>query len=380
MRELVAGLVDAEFHFVKHSAVNLRTKPRLPRQMSAGLSEVFAYSVVQKDLPPGKLPAPDMKTILSLCLLLTSISLTSAAPARLKALIVDGQNNHAVWPKATIMMKQYLEDTGLFTVDIRRSRFTWKAGREQAFLKYAGLAETEDLPKARSDPDFAPDFAKYDVVVSNFGWGAADWPAKTQKSFEKYIRNGGGLVSIHAADNSFPLWKAYNRMIGLGGWGDRTEKDGPYVYYNAEGKLVRDNSQGKGGTHGRQHEIPITVREPDHPITKGMPRHWLTTQDECYAKLRGPAEQMTILATGEDQTKPDAKGRHEPMLMTIKFGQGRVFHNTLGHDTPALEGVAFITTFLRGTEWAATGKVTQSIPTDFPTQDIATSRPFTLRK
>ena len=88
---------------------------------------------------------------------------------------------------------------------------------------------------------------------------------------------------------------------------------------------------------------------------------------------------MTILATGEDQTKADAKGRHEPMLMTIQFGKGRVFHNTLGHDTPALEGVAFITTFLRGTEWAATGKVTQPIPDDFPTRDKATSRPFKLR-
>jgi type 1 glutamine amidotransferase len=107
--------------------------------------------------------------------------------------------------------------------------------------------------------------------------------------------------------------------------------------------------------------------------------HWLTTQDECYAKLRGPAEKMTILATGEDQTKADAKGRHEPMLMTIQFGKGRVFHNTLGHDTPALEGVAFITTFLRGTEWAATSKVTQTIPDDFPTRDKATSRPFKLR-
>ncbi len=320
-----------------------------------------------------------MRSVLSLTILLGGVALSSAADAKLKALIVDGQNNHVVWPKSTIMMKQYLEDTGLFTVDIQRSRFTWKAGREQAFLKFAGLAPTEDLPTQKADPDFAPDFAKYDVVISNFGWNAADWPEKTRKAFENYMENGGGLVSVHAADNSFPAWKAYNRMIGLGGWGDRTEKDGPYVYYNDEGRLIRDLSKGRGGTHGAQLEIPVTVRVSDHPITKGMPKHFLTTQDECYAKLRGPAEEMTVLATGEDAKRKDGKGRHEPILMAIDYGKGRVFHTTLGHDTPALEGVAFITTFKRGTEWAATGKVTQKLPKDFPTAKQATRRDFALR-
>lgn len=319
-----------------------------------------------------------MKKILTLCLVLAAF-ITTADAAKLKALIVDGQNNHAVWPKGTLMMKQYLEDTGLFTVDVQRTRFTSKAGREQAFLKYVGI-KTEDFPKAKTDPEFAPEFDQYDVVISNFGWGAAPWPAKTQTAFEKFVKNGGGFVSVHAADNSFPEWKAYNRMIGIGGWGNRNEKDGPYVYYNDKGKLIRDNSKGRGGAHGKRHEFPVTVREPNHPITKDLPKQWLTSEDECYGKLRGPAEQMTILATGEDLSKPELKGRHEPMLMTIKFGKGRVFHNTLGHDTAALEGVSFITTFTRGAEWAATGKVTQKVPADFPKKDQATSRKFVLRK
>jgi type 1 glutamine amidotransferase len=321
-----------------------------------------------------------MKTLLSLCILLSATVLPTAAQSKLKALIVDGQNNHAVWPKSTIMMKQYLEDSGLFTVDIDRSRYTWNGGREKAFLPLAGVGETEDLPQSIADADFAPTFSDYDVVISNFGWGASDWPEQTQKAFEDFVNDGGGFVSVHAADNSFPKWSAYNRMIGVGGWGDRNEKDGPYVYFNDAGKQVRDSSPGSAGTHGSQHEIPVTVRVPGHPITRGLPTHWLTGKDECYAKLRGPAEKMTILATGEDQTKPDAKGRHEPMLMTIEFGKGRVFHTTLGHDTPALEGVAVIVTFLRGTEWAATGKVTQPVPDDFPTAEKATRRQFELRR
>src|SRR5690606_13243495 len=134
-----------------------------------------------------------------------------------KVLIVDGQNNHEVWPKSTIMMKQYLEETGLFEVDIDRTQFTWKAQREKDFLPLADVGETQDLENPKTDPDFSPPFHKYDVVVSNLGWMAADWPEATQKAFETFVKKGGGFVSVHAADNSFPDWKAYNEMIGLGG-------------------------------------------------------------------------------------------------------------------------------------------------------------------
>ncbi|MEM9660080.1 MAG: ThuA domain-containing protein, partial [Planctomycetota bacterium] len=246
----------------------------------------------------------------------------SSADAKLRALIVDGQNNHQVWPKSTIMMKQYLEATGLFDVDVDRTRFTWNGQREKEFLPLAGVGETEDLKEPKTDPDFAPKFDDYDVVVSNFGWKAADWPAATQAALEQYMNDGGGFVSVHAADNSFPEWPAYNRMIGLGGWGGRNEKDGPYVYFTNEGELVRDHSRGGSGAHGPTHQIPITVRVPNHPITRGMPAVWLTTKDECYAKLRGPAQQMTILATGKDVSGRAPTDRHEPMLMTIQFGKG----------------------------------------------------------
>ena len=67
-----------------------------------------------------------------------------------------------------------------------------------------------------------------------------------------------------------------------------------------------------------------------------------------------------------------------PVLMVIDYGKGRVFHTTLGHDQGSLEGVGFISSFTRGVEWAATGKVTLPIPKDFPTKDESKSRPFTF--
>ncbi|MEE9369144.1 MAG: ThuA domain-containing protein [Pontiella sp.] len=127
-----------------------------------------------------------------------------------------------------------------------------------------------------------------------------------------------------------------------------------------------------------QHEIPITVRA-EHPITQGMPKIWLTAKDECYAKLRGPAENMTILATGKDRSGKAPTDRHEPILMVADYGKGRIFHTTLGPDDYSCEGVGFIISFTRGTEWAATGKVTQSIPVDFPSAEKSTSRVFELK-
>ncbi len=320
-----------------------------------------------------------MKKILIICVSVLMLSLSSEAK-KIKVLIVDGQNNHEVWPKSTIMMKQYLEETGLFVVDINRTVFTWKAEREKAFLPLAGVGETQDLKKPKHDPDFSPKFKKYDVVISNFGWRAADWPLKTQKALENYMKAGGGFVSVHAADNSFPDWLEYNKMIGLGGWGDRNEKNGPYVYYTNEGELVRDNSPGNAGSHGPQHHIPITIRVEDHPITKGMPRVWMTAKDECYAKLRGPGENMIILATGKDMSGKAPTDRHEPILMVLTYGKGRIFHTTLGHDDYSCESVGFIVSFIRGVEWAATGKVSLPVPDDFPTADESKSREFVLKK
>ncbi len=293
-----------------------------------------------------------------------------------RVLIVDGQNNHSVWPKSTMMMKQYLEESGRFEVDIARTRSTWMGAKWLSAYPLEDGVQREDLAEPLEDPGFAPDFSVYDVVISNFGWKAADWPEPTREAFDAFVKNGGGFVSVHAADNSFPAWPAYNAMIGLGGWGGRTEKDGPYVYYDHAGKLVRDETPGRAGSHGPQHAFLIEIREPHHPITEGMPQRWLHAQDECYDRLRGPAENMTVLATAFSSPEFNGTDRNEPMLMVLEYGQGRVFHTTLGHEDYSFEGVGFITTFLRGTEWAASGMVTLPIPADFPSETEAKRREF----
>ena len=84
---------------------------------------------------------------------------------------------------------------------------------------------------------------------------------------------------------------------------------------------------------------------------------------------------MTVLATAYSDPANHGSGFDEPMLMTLGWGKGRVFHTTMGHDAAALSCVGFAVTFQRGTEWAATGRVTQKIPSSFPTAETVSFRP-----
>jgi type 1 glutamine amidotransferase len=316
--------------------------------------------------------------LISFCFF-TSASCNNFSKKKIKVLIIDGQNNHKVWPKSTIMMKQYLEETGMFTVDVSRTQFLYGSEDFKEWLSLAGVSEgVEGKPKI--DPNFNPDFFKYDVVVSNFGWKAAPWPNETKANFEKYLKNGGGFVSVHAADNCFPEWPAYNEAIGIGGW-DRNEKSGPYLYIDENNQVKKDYSAGIGGKHAKREEFLITTYNKEHPITKGMPLQWMHSVDECYAYLRGPAENVTILATAVSTLKDPSLQQKEPMVMTIDYGKGRVFHTTLGHDSISNECVGFITLLERGVEWAATGQVTQTeLPSDFPTATAVSVRDFEYKK
>ena len=201
------------------------------------------------------------------------------------------------------------------------------------------------------------------------------WPADLKSSFEQYVKNGGGFVSVHAADNAFPGWEAFNQMIGIGGWRGRTERSGPYWYYR-DGKVVSDPSPGRSGSHGKRVPFQVTVRDANHPITRGLPRVWMHQGDELYARLRGPGKNMTVLATAYSDPANAGSGRDEPQLMTLSYGKGRVFHTTMGHDINALSSVDFVVTFQRGTEWAATGAVTQKVPAKFPSATVVSYRAY----
>ncbi len=285
---------------------------------------------------------------LAACLLTLAAAPSQPAANPIRVLIVDGQNNHD-WKSTTPVMVKTLEESGLFKVDVATSP-----------------------AKGQPMDTFRPKFADYQAVLSNYNGDS--WSSETEQALIKYVKDGGGLVIVHAANNSFPKWREYNEMIGLGGWGGRNETSGPYVRFR-DGKFVRDTTPGGGGHHGKQHPFAVIIRDPSNPIVAGMPSTWMHAQDELYDRLRGPAENMQVLATAYSDPATGGSGEHEPMIMTLSYGQGRVFHTPMGHSAGAMKCVGFGVTLVRGTEWAATGKVTASkLPDDFPSADKVSVR------
>ncbi|MCU1232504.1 MAG: hypothetical protein JWP63_471 [Candidatus Solibacter sp.] len=254
---------------------------------------------------------------------------TPAADRKLAALIIDGMNNHD-WAAGTRAIQNTLTGTGRFTVDV--STFPAR-----------------------------PDFSKYDVVINNFNGGhtpeGTRWPREMEQALAAYVRNGGGLVVFHAANNAFLNWPDYNEMIGLG-WRDKTFGEG--IAVGPGGTLVRvPKGEGLNPGHGPRHDFEVFVRDGAHPITRGLPAHWAHPSEQLTHGQHGSAQGLEILTYAFSEVSHQG----EPMDWVKQYGRGRVYTTMLGHTwkdelNPNLDDVSFQALLARGTEWAATGKVT----------------------
>lgn len=281
------------------------------------------------------------------------LAYTVSARKPIKTLLITGQNNHN-WQVSHVVLKQILENSGRFDVDFVISP---EQGKDMS--------------------GFVLDFSPYQLVVLDYNGDS--WPEETNRRFLEYVQNGGGVVIYHAADNAFSKWSEFNRICALGGWEGRNENSGPYVYWK-DGKLVKDSSAGPGGSHGRQHEYVLNGRDKVHPVVKGLPLKWRHAKDELYDRMRGPGNIRDILYTAYSDKETNGSGREEPLVFTVDYGNARIFHTMLGHagatteDNIAMQCTGFQVLLLRGAEWAATGKVTQKVPKDFPTETTCSYR------
>ena len=276
------------------------------------------------------------------------------AAEKIRVLIVDGQNNHD-FERTTPYLKHMLEQTGRFTV-----------------------AVVTTPPKGKNDQKawngFRPQFNDYDVVLSNYN--GETWPEHARLAFEDFVREGGGVVNVHAANNAFPDWPAFNEMIGLA-W--RPASFGARISLDKDQKLVRTEAgEGPGAGHGRQHPYSVVTRDPRHPVMQGFPAEWMHPQDELYHGQRGPAANMQLLATAYSDPATGGTDAHEPMVWWIPFGKGKVFTTLLGHvgrgqaeETWPMRCNGFQAIVTRACEWVATGEVTIPLPENMPTAEAA---------
>lgn len=280
------------------------------------------------------------------CLTACAASPPPAAPApRIKVLIVDGYGNHD-WQRTTALTRAVLE----------RAHFE---------------VSVATAPAQTGDPAYGawrPDFAKFDVVVqtcNDINHSGPLWPAPAREAFVRFVHDGGGVFILHSANNAFPDWEEYNRIIGLG-W--RPKDYGCALRIREDESIERiPPGQGANTSHGERTDRVIH-RLGDHPIHAGLPRAWKTPLIEVYTHARGPAENTTVLSYAQEPRT----GERWPIEWTVEYGKGRVYNSTFGHvwrgekDPVDLRCAGFQTLMVRAVQWLAKRPVDAAVPGDFP--------------
>jgi len=248
-------------------------------------------------------------------------SLALAAP--IHVLLLSGQGNHD-WPSTTPYLAELLESTSRFQVTINEHP----------------EALTQDSLKG------------FDVILSNWNTyspthqpadaAVSEWPTETRAAYLDIVRTGKGHVVVHAGSSSFADWPEYLNLT-LASW-----------------QLGQTR-------HGPSHSFAVRIDSADHPITQGLSS--FQTTDELWV-APGRHGNGRVLASGwSDSAQPQGSDRYEPTALAGSFGKGRTFTLLLGHDNAMMENAGFQSLLTRGTEWAATGKVT--LPPISPTETTA---------
>jgi uncharacterized protein len=234
----------------------------------------------------------------------------------IKTLIITGQSDH-MWQTSSEAVKKILDETGLFSTEVLLTP-----------------------PQGEDMSGFSPDFSKYKLIVLDYQGDA--WSEKTNSALMDYVNNGGGVVLFNS-------------------------KSDP-------GGRIPDSI-----TVSARHDFEIRTRISDNPVTKGLPGRWLHPNDLIVHGLELAGENSQVLATAFSDTSFSGNGKIVPVMAARNYGKGRMFVTMLGtpdeEDSKALHCAGFIVTLQRGAEWAATGSVTQDIPSDFPTAAGPVLRP-----
>ena len=222
----------------------------------------------------------------------------------ISTLLLTGENNHD-WRRTAPFLRDLLQSSGRFAVTI-----------------------TDD-PSQTLEGDLSG------VGLFFSDYNGPLWSDAARQNFVAAVENGAGVCVLHAANNCFRGWDAWEKMCGL--------------------------CFQKGSGHGQFHVFQIKAAQPEHPIVRGLLP--FETTDELYHKMLNPRNaDYKVLATAYSSAERGGTGRDEPVMLTTQFGRGRVFHTLLGHvwpDNPlvAIENSGFQETLLRGCQWAATGAV-----------------------
>ena len=229
-------------------------------------------------------------------------------PTTLRVLILSGEGAHD-WRTTTPFLRRLLLDSGRFDVRVCESP--------------VGLAP-ETL-------------AAFDVVVDDYSGARMGSAAET--ALEAFVSSGKGLVIMHGALAS--LARQENEA-GAGVNGKIRPDLATMISVSWPQTKVED-------LEAPFHLFGVKVAQPEHPIMRGINSNLRAADRPCL--------NFALLSGSEVLARTD---KEDPLIFVSTPGKGRTFSTALGHDLASMQERAFITTFLRGTEWAGSGRVTLS--------------------
>jgi type 1 glutamine amidotransferase len=205
-------------------------------------------------------------------------------------------------------------------------------------LDGAGLFETRAIDDVH--PRSGKEIRGSDLVFLNYN--GPRFPAVIESELENFIRRGGGFAAFHLA--------SYGEFFGMvfeTRWRDAGEG------WTEFPKIIGAKWEAGKIGHAKRTTFDVEWVAKSHPIASTS----FSTDDELYHRLT-ILPGTEVLAHAKSPAALGGTGNYEPMIWVNRYGKGRVFYTTLGHDVRALTQPGVQQALIRGLEWAATGKVT----------------------
>ncbi len=158
-----------------------------------------------------------------------------------------------------------------------------------------------------------------------------------KKNLLDFVSNGGGLVGMHSATDTYNDWKEYNDLMG---------------------GSFESHPWGSGDT------VRVKNLDPDHPLNAAFKKDGLTVKDEIYkfrpqtAQPSGRRMLLALDANGTDMKKDDGNkdGMPDrsfyPIAWLSSHGKGKTFYCSLGHNDEIYWNPVVVQHYLAGIQYA----------------------------
>ena len=142
--------------------------------------------------------------------------------------------------------------------------------------------------------------------------------------FNEWLKQKGhGFIGTHSAADTFKDYEPYWDMIG---------------------GSFNGHPWGSGST------VTITNHEPNHPIVQAWGKE-VTLKDEIYQFKNWQPEKVRVLMSLNMEKTSLKKPYHVPICWCKSYGQGKVFHMSLGHREDVWTNETFQKSIVGGIRW-----------------------------